>query len=112
MSTLPQMAAIVVPTVVLGPLVGELAANRQTLTDLAGRIGELERENGRLTERLALMAPESCVASNLTPEPPDPTPESPQPLPWPLPPHPNVRIVGALALVVAVLLVAGVLLLR
>jgi hypothetical protein len=60
---------------VLGPLVTELADNRRALTDLAGRIAELERENGRLTERLALATPsETHGASHLTPEPPDPTP--------------------------------------
>jgi hypothetical protein len=42
---------------VLGPLVAELAASRQTNERQAERVAELERENGRLTERLALTAP-------------------------------------------------------
>jgi hypothetical protein len=69
------MAAIVVTTVVLGPLV---ATNERQ----AVRIGELERENGRLRAELeAEQRAHSPVAANLTPDPPGPTPEPPSPFP-------------------------------
>jgi excisionase family DNA binding protein len=42
---------------VLGPLVGQVDALRQTVERQADRIAELERENGRLSERLVHIAP-------------------------------------------------------
>lgn len=58
---------------VLGPLVGQLDAQRQTIERQADRIAELERENGRLTERLAPAPPESSTAGSgaaIAPDPP------------------------------------------
>jgi excisionase family DNA binding protein len=63
---------------VLGPLVAELAASRQTNERQADRIAELERENGRLTERLESATPaHSPVAADLTPEVPEATTDAP-----------------------------------
>jgi hypothetical protein len=58
---------------VLGPLVGQVDAQRQTIERQADRIAELERENGRLSERLALAAPsERPVAGRQSPPMPAP----------------------------------------
>jgi hypothetical protein len=98
---------------VLGPLMTELADNRRALTDLAGRIPELERENGQLTAELdTARRAHSPVASNLTPEPTEPAPPEPSsPFPWPLPPRPNVRALAPWLLLTAILGAAGVVLL-
>jgi excisionase family DNA binding protein len=75
-----------------------------TLERQAGRIGELERENGRLTAELeAERRAHGPGASTLTPDPPDPTPEPPQPFPWPIPPSPNVRALAPWLVLVAIL---------
>lgn len=87
-------------------LVGELQPKAEAAAMWQAR-AELLADRLTIAESrlLALTTPSgSPVASNLTREPPDPTPEPPKPLPWPIPPHPNVR---ALALVLAVLLAAG-----
>jgi hypothetical protein len=87
---------------VLGPLVAELAAVRQAGERKDDRIAELERENGRLEERLALTAsPESPQAGSGGPITSDPTPQRPllarlRPLtPW---------VFGLLAVVAVVVL--------
>jgi hypothetical protein len=76
----------------LGPLVGQLDAQRQTIERQADRVAELERENGRQSVELeraastvealskendALRASHSPVASILTPDPAPLTVESP-----------------------------------
>lgn len=68
---------------VLGPLVGQIDAQRQTIERQADRIAELERENGMLSERLTAPAPaHSPVASNLRPEPVTPPSEPATPRSW------------------------------
>ena len=54
-ATAEAMVSLIQTTIgtVLGPLVGQLDAQRQTVERQAGRIAELEREVGTLTERLS-----------------------------------------------------------
>ena len=66
---------------VLGPLVGQLDAQRQTIERQADRVAELEREVGRLTERLALTAPESTLEASTAPQSPEPA-TGPPPARW------------------------------
>jgi len=62
-------------TPIIGPLVGQLDAQRQTIEHQADRVAELERENGRLSAELAsartsistLTAPGAPIAPGLTP---------------------------------------------
>lgn len=93
---------------VLGPLVGQLDAQRQTIERQADELKAMARENGRLTERLeALTASHGPGASNLTPETPDPSPELRDPFPWPIPPHPNLRALAPWVLLAVILLLAA-----
>jgi hypothetical protein len=81
-----------------------------TLERTQARVGELEREVGRLSAELAAaQASQQPQAGSGAPESPDPPTEPaprPSPLPWPLPPTPNIRAAGA-ALLLAVLAIAA-----
>lgn len=100
---------------ILGPLVGQLDAQRQTierqadqLVSQAGTIGRLEAENAALR---ASPSPQAGSGAPESQEPPTEPPPRPEPFPWPIPPHPNWRafspwVLMALAIVAVVALLA------
>jgi hypothetical protein len=53
---------------VLGPLVAELAASRQTIERHADRVAKLERENGRLAAELVAERARSSLTASTAPQ--------------------------------------------
>jgi hypothetical protein len=91
-------------TTVLGPLVSELTSSRQTIERQAEEIAGLREDRGRLTaENAALRAAQTLPASNLTLEP-----SAPAGAPVLL--LTSLRSPSLLALLVALVIVAGTLL--
>ena len=63
---------------VLGPLVGQLDAQRQTIERQAGELGEVKRENGMLAERVAgLMVERDDLKASQAPQDANPGPVVP-----------------------------------
>jgi hypothetical protein len=93
---------------IVGPLIGQLDSQRQTIERQADQLVSQAETIGALrAENDMLRASHSTLTASTAPESPnrlwEPSP-IPSPLPWPLPPHPNV---GALAPWVLTLLATG-----
>jgi excisionase family DNA binding protein len=97
---------------VLGPLVGQVDAQRQTIERQAAQLVSQAETIGELRAELAAeRRAQSPVASNLTPEPSDPTPGEPsEPFSWPLPPQPNVRVLAPWLVAVLAIVTVGMML--